>query len=92
MQDCLIMIGNNSENLQVCSICGVSITKDGQVNFSDGKPGTRARLYARVCQYTEKPECINRETELIGSITAQDHYETGENLEIPTLSSNQATN
>ena len=77
---------NNLENFQVCSICGVSITEDGQVNFSNGKPGTRARLYARVCQYTEKPECINREPELIGEITAQDNYETGENLTIPTLS------
>ena len=86
------MINHNSENLQVCSICGVSITKNGQVNFSDGKPGTRARLYARVCQYTEKSECINQESELIGEITPQDHYETGENLTIPTLSTNQTTN
>ncbi len=86
------MNSNNLENLQVCSICGVSITEDGQVNFSDGKPGTRARLYARVCQYTEKRECINRETELIGEVTTQDRYETGEDLTIPTLSTSQATN
>ncbi len=86
------MNSNNPENLQVCSICGVSITEDGQVNFSDGKPGTRARLYARVCQYTEEPECINREPELIGELTAQDRYETGEDLTIPTLSTSQATN
>ena len=82
------MINNNSKNLEICSVCGVSINKNGQVNFSDGKPGTRARLYARVCQYTEKPECINREPELIGEITSQDNYETGENLTIPTLSNN----
>lgn len=85
------MNSNNSENLQVCSICGVAIAKNGQVNFSDGKPGTRARLYARVCQYTEKPECINQEADLIGEITAQDRYETGEKL-IPNLNTNQATN
>ncbi len=86
------MNSNNPENLQVCSICGVSIAEDGQVNFSDGKPGTRARLYARVCQYTKKFECINREPELIGELTAQDRYETGEDLTIPTLSTSQATN
>ena len=86
------MNSNHPENLQVCSICGVSITEDDQVNFSDGKPGTRARLYARVCQYTEKPGCINREPELIGELTAQDRYETGEDLTIPTLSNSQTTN
>ncbi|MDJ0897951.1 MAG: hypothetical protein QNJ55_04005 [Xenococcus sp. MO_188.B8] len=86
------MNSNHPENLQVCSICSVSITEDGQVNFSNGKPGTRARLYARVCQYTEKPGCINREPELIGELTAQDRYETGEDLTIPTLSNSQTTN
>ncbi len=86
------MNSNHSENLQVCSICGIAIAEDGKVNFSDGKPGTRARLYARVCQYTEKLECINREPELIGELTAQDHYETGEDLKIPTIITSQATN
>ena len=86
------MNNNNPENLQVCLICGVSITEDGQVNFSNGNPGTRARLYARVCQYTDKPECINREPELIGELTAHDRYETGEDLTIPTLSTSQTTN
>ena len=71
---------NNSQNLQICSVCGVSITEDGQVNFSNGKPGTRARLYARVCQYAQKPECINQELELIGEITRQDGFESGEDL------------
>ena len=79
------MNSNHPENLQVCSICGVSITEDGQVNFSNGKPGTRARLYARVCKYTEKPECINREPELIGELTSQDGYKTGEDLSMPSL-------
>ena len=86
------MNNNNSENLQVCPICSVSITEDGQVNFSNGNPGTRARLYARVCQYTQKSGCINQEPELIGELTTQDRYETGEDLKIPTLSTSQATN
>ena len=76
---------NNPENLQVCSICGVSIAENGQVNFSNGKPGTRARLYARVCQYTEKSGCINREPELIGELTSQDGYKSGEDLSMPSL-------
>ena len=83
------MNNNNSENLQICPTCGVSITEDGQVNFSNGNPGTRARLYARVCQYTQKSGCINQEPELIGELTSQDRYETGEDLPIPTLSTSQ---
>ena len=68
------MNSNNSNSLQVCPVCGVSIAENGQVNFSNGKPGTRARLYARVCQYAQKPECINQEPELIGELTSQDYY------------------
>ena len=79
------MNSEHPENLQVCPICNVSITEEGQVNFSNGNPGTRARLYARVCQYTQKSGCINQEPELIGELTAQDRYETGEDLTIPTL-------
>ena len=79
------MNSNHPENLQVCPICGVSITKEGQVNFSNGKPGTRARLYARVCKYTDKPGCINKEPELIGELTAQDGYKSGEDLSMPSL-------
>jgi hypothetical protein len=30
-----------------------------RVLFSAGPPGTRARLYARVCQYVQKAGCIN---------------------------------
>ena len=31
-----------------------------QVLFSAGPPGDRAKLWARVCKYTEKPGCINK--------------------------------
>ena len=86
------MNSNNPENLQVCSICGVSITEDGQVNFSSGNPGTRARLYARVCQYTQKSGCINQEPQLIGELTSQDGYKSGENLSMPALSTSEQTN
>jgi len=76
---------DNNSNLQICQICGVSITPQGQVNFSNGTPGTRARLYARVCKYTQKPECINQESELIGELTAKDGYESGKDLSLPSF-------
>ncbi|ELS01870.1 hypothetical protein Xen7305DRAFT_00015770 [Xenococcus sp. PCC 7305] len=82
---------NHLNNLQTCQICGVSITEKGQVNFSNGSPGTRARLYARVCKYAKRPECINQEPELIGEITAQDGYESGKGL-IPSFGNTEPTN
>lgn len=42
-----------------CAVCQVKIEED-TVHFSQGQPGTRDRLWARVCQYTEKPGCINK--------------------------------
>ncbi len=63
-----------------CTICGISITDSGQVNFSHGSPGTRARLYVRVCQYTQKPGCINQKPELIGEVNPSDEFESGEDL------------
>ena len=86
------MDSNHSQNLQTCSVCGVSITEDGQVNFSNGSPGTRARLYARVCQYTQNPGCINQKSQFIGEITREDSFESGEDLLIPFLSTTEATN
>ena len=85
------MDSNHSQNLQTCSVCGVSITEEGQVNFSHGLPGTRTRLYARVCQYTQNPGCINQESQLIGEISRTDVFESGEDLPIPFLSTTEAT-
>ncbi len=48
---------------QVCPICGVKILKligGDRVLFSSGPPGTRSLLWAKVCQYTQKPGCINQ--------------------------------
>ena len=87
------MDSNNTQNLQICPVCNVSITEDGQVNFSTGSPGTCARLYARVCKYVQKPGCINQESQLIGKITPDDGFESGENLMTPFFSSlDQSTN
>jgi hypothetical protein len=49
---------------QVCPVCSVKILKmigGDRVMFAAGPPGTRAILWKRVCQYTQKPGCINQE-------------------------------
>ena len=60
-------------NCQACSVCGVPITNQDEVLFTYGKPGTRAKLYARVCQYVntkEKDYCLNKD--FTGSVTQSD--------------------
>ncbi|MFE4108672.1 hypothetical protein [Almyronema epifaneia] len=48
---------------KTCPICGVKILVGviggDRVLFSVGPPGDRAKLWARVCQYNQKPGCIN---------------------------------
>ncbi|HIK56518.1 MAG TPA: hypothetical protein IGS37_15325 [Synechococcales cyanobacterium M55_K2018_004] len=50
--------------IQTCPVCGVKIVAAGvtgdRVLFTVGPPGTRAILWKKVCQYTQKPGCINR--------------------------------
>lgn len=58
-----------------CPACGVVITADDSVLFSHGKPGTRARLWARVCQYAKRPGCINKDETKIGDIQEKDYYD-----------------
>ena len=52
-----------SQNPQVCPVCGVKIlggvVGGDRVLFSAGPPGTRARLWARVCRHVQKAGCIN---------------------------------
>lgn len=64
----------SNSNLQVCPICGVKIEGNDKVIFSSGPVGTRARLWARVCNYVQKPECINQDPEAIGSVHENDYY------------------
>ena len=52
---------------KICQVCGISIEVLGdnpgdkdRVIFSVGNPGTRSRLYARVCQFNNREGCINR--------------------------------
>jgi hypothetical protein len=46
--------------IETCPVCNVQIEDGAKVLFSAGPSGTRARLYARVCRYVEKPDCINQ--------------------------------
>jgi hypothetical protein len=63
----------NKERL--CSACGVKIIGE-EVHFSHGKPGTKERLHARVCQFAKKPGCINNlDSERIENIPDQDFYQ-----------------
>ncbi|MDA0269270.1 MAG: hypothetical protein O3A14_20520 [Cyanobacteria bacterium] len=73
----------SSNGIQVCPVCRVSVTATGLVIFSAGKPGTRARLYERVCQYTQRPGCINQDAELVGDVTRADGFVRGEDIQLP---------
>lgn len=48
--------------LKTCPVCGVQIEGE-KVHFYFGKPGTKKRLKARVCQYAKEEGCINDEKE-----------------------------
>ena len=65
-----------------CSLCQVEIQGMAGgtelVNFSQGAPGTRAKLWARVCQYLrsdeQKAQCINLDPSLRGTVVQTDFY------------------
>lgn len=56
------------------------------VHFSNGAPGTRAKLWARVCQYLRSPEqcaqCLNQDPSLRGTVTPNDYYAEAPVLEL----------
>jgi hypothetical protein len=62
---------------QTCPVCGVKImvgvVGGDRVMFSAGPPGTRTKLYARVCRYVDKAGCINRQA-ASQSPSADDYY------------------
>ena len=53
-----------THNLKGCPACGIQIEDDTKVLFSCGTPGSKARLRARVCQFTKKEGCINDYTQV----------------------------
>jgi hypothetical protein len=64
----------NNKNTATCPACGVKIVGGDKVIFSVGAPGTRSRLWARVCQYAKKPGCINTDSQKIGEVKPSDYY------------------
>ncbi len=64
-----------SENQQEsCPVCQVKIVGGDRVLFSSGPPGTRAKLWARVCQYVQKQGCINQDPDAVGKVKPEDYY------------------
>ncbi|MEO0947917.1 MAG: hypothetical protein AAFY11_07200 [Cyanobacteria bacterium J06641_5] len=74
-----------SEGNATCPVCSVEISAADEVIFSGGRPGTRARLHARVCQYAKRQGCINRDPELIGEVMDRDGFQSGEELQFPNF-------
>ncbi len=76
---------------QRCSLCSVEIQgvagSNDLVHFSQGAPGSRAKLWARVCQYLRTPEqcgqCINQDLTLRGEVSENDYYAEAPVLELP---------
>lgn len=67
----------SNPNPQICPVCGVKIEKmigGDRVVFAHGPAGTRAKLWARVCNFVKNSQCINQDEKAIGLVTANDHY------------------
>ena len=76
-----------------CTLCQVEIQGmvGGQdmVHFSQGAPGTRAKLWARVCQYLhsdeQKSQCINLDPSLRGMVQPSDYFAEAPVIELPPI-------
>jgi hypothetical protein len=68
------LTSNATSSSQICPLCKVQIDPRGTVHFSFGKPGTRERLYARVCKHVTDARCINSDESTLGVVTANDGY------------------
>jgi hypothetical protein len=77
---------------QRCTLCKVEIQGmaggNDLVHFSQGAPGTRAKLWARVCQFLRTPEqcgqCLNQDLSQRGEVGANDYYAEAPVLEVPS--------
>lgn len=67
---------------QRCAVCGVEIQGMAGgadlVKFSHGAGGTRAKLWARVCQYLrddgKQRQCLNQDAAQRGTVQASDYF------------------
>ncbi|MFO8237105.1 MAG: hypothetical protein R6U00_02390 [Prochlorococcaceae cyanobacterium] len=68
---------------QRCSVCQVEIQGmvggNDLVHFSQGAPGTRAKLWARVCQFLRSDDkralCLNQDVSQRGTVVQSDYYD-----------------
>lgn len=73
-----------------CSLCQVEIQGmvggNDRVLFSQGAPATRAKLWARVCQFLKTPEqcrqCLNQDPALRGEVSGSDYYAEPPSLDL----------
>jgi len=76
---------------QRCSLCQVEIQGmvggNDLVHFSQGGPGTRAKLWARVCQYLrtgeQQAQCLNQDASQRGTVQQSDYFAEAPIIEIP---------
>ena len=77
---------------QRCSLCQVEIQGmvGGQdlVHFSHGGPGTRSKLWARVCQFLNSDDkkrlCLNQDPILRGSVQPGDAFDEAPLINMPS--------
>lgn len=82
---------------QRCNLCQVEIQGmaggNDLVHFSHGGPGSRAKLWARVCQYLRSDEqqrqCLNQDPSLRGMVQASDYFAEAPVIELPPLDPGQ---
>jgi len=82
---------------QRCSLCQVEIQGmaggNDLVHFSHGGAGTRAKLWARVCQYLrsdeQKGQCLNQDPGLRGQVVASDYFAEAPVIDLPGLGNSQ---
>jgi hypothetical protein len=88
------MVADAPGSRQRCGLCKVEIEclpgGTDRVHFSQGAPGSRAKLWARVCQYLKTPEqcaqCINQDSERRGPVSQNDFYAEAPPLQMPSQS------
>jgi len=86
------MVTSSPGSRRRCTLCYVEIQSlaGGQdlVHFSLGAPGTRSKLWARVCQYLRTPEqcgqCLNQDPSLRGEVSNSDYYAEPPVLDMPS--------
>lgn len=67
----------SGSSIQSCPVCGAKIQKligGDRVLFSAGPPGTRDTLWTKVCQYTDKAGCINKDRNLSNTTESKNYY------------------